>query len=123
MAILDWARKAVEQTAGSNAGRTLFLFLLRGITGQDFDQIGNVRDLDIDLRKGSLKATLDLKGDPTPLVIEELLFQTKKQGEKTMIEVLSIKTDREWMNIIASLAVPHSVELDPKLAGLLELLR
>jgi hypothetical protein len=122
LAILDWARKAVEQTAGSNAGRNLFLFLLRGITGLDFDQIGTVRELEVDLRKGFLKAILDLKGDPTPLVIEELLFRTK-QNEKSMIEILSIKTDREWMNTIASLAVPHSVKLDPKLVSLLDFLR
>lgn len=122
MGILDSAREMAEKMAASRAGLALLNLILRKATGVDFEQIGSVKSMELDLRRGKLKALLDLKGDPTPLSIDELLFKVSKTGEVSQLELHSIRTDRAWVNTLAGLSMPTKVELDPSVASVLNFL-
>ncbi len=122
MDFLDSARKVAEKLAASKAGLALLNLILRKATGVDLEQIGSVKSMELDLRGGKLQALLDLKGDPTLLAIDELLFKVIKTGETSQLEILSIRTDRDWINTLAGLSLPATMELDPSVASVLSLL-
>lgn len=117
------ARWTLESAAGSDVGRTLIFFLVRRFAGLDFDEVGTVLELKLDSKQGLLQATLDLKGEAQPLVIEDLRFKVTEQGGKTILEINSVKTDREWMNTIANLALPQTIELDGTVGRVLGMLK
>lgn len=96
--------------------------VIRGIawkTGFDFHLVGEMIQLQIDPEQGLLKASLELKGEEKPLVLDEVRFSI--QGQK--LSILSLKSDREWLNGLASMTLPISFEPGDAVIKALALLR
>lgn len=96
--------------------------LIRGIawkTGFDFDLVGKMIQVQLDPEKGLLKATLELKGEEKPLVLDEVNYAI--EGQK--LTILSLKSDREWLNGLASMTLPLAFEPSEPVIKALNLLR
>jgi len=75
--------------------------------------------LQLDPAQGLLKATLELKGEEKPLVLEEVHYLVQDQK----LTILGLKSDREWLNGLAAMSLPLAFEPGEKVIKALALFK
>lgn len=84
--------------------REIFLWIIgKYFLHFDLKRVAKVLSMSLDVDQGLLKCSLDLKGESNPLVVEELRYKIVSRDKMDFLEIISIKTDREWINAICEL--------------------
>ena len=69
----------------------------------DLKKVAKVLSMNLDVEKCLLSCSLELKGESSPLIVEELRYKMVSMDKLDFVEIISIKTDREWINAICEL--------------------
>ena len=82
---------------------TLLKPLIAGLLRQyNLDRLGSVTSVDLDNTSRTLKVTLQLDGESTPIELEVLY---SKEGED-QVEITKVKSSRAWIATLANEFVP-----------------
>ena len=92
-------------------------------TGIDPKKVATVLEMKLDPTHGILSGTLELKGEKDPLVVEELRYRIVPSEGISRIEILTLKTNREWINSLGECVLPKTLDLPAVAAKALSMLK
>jgi sporulation protein YlmC with PRC-barrel domain len=73
------------------------------------EKYGEIKDVDIDLKKKEINCSLLLKGEEKTMSVELLGIRTQAVEEKYYLEFEGIKVSREWINVLVQEYIPKVV--------------
>lgn len=65
---------------------------------QTYQRYGKMTNIQINSTAKSIHVELDLKGDPTPLMIDIKSYEVATRSGETFIQLGDIESSREWIN-------------------------
>ena len=70
---------------------------LKAFINREIESFGKVSDLAIDTSRKTLRAELDLKGEPSPISIEVAAYELSETNGVVRITFHNVTTSREWI--------------------------
>jgi hypothetical protein len=91
---------------------------VKGMINREIEGIGEVTELGIDTTEKTIHATLDLKGEPSPVEVNVGAYSVSEKDGKVYLKVKKVKASREWITAVLNkyavgqpLEVPHAARL------------
>jgi hypothetical protein len=79
----------------------IFSFLIRTALKIKLKRYGDMIDFKIDSSAHKIYLSVSLKGEHEPLIVTVNEYAVVNEGGKDFVELRSITTSKEWMNLVA----------------------
>jgi hypothetical protein len=81
--------------------RVLEQMALTYLNGGPLEPYGKATRLRVNSTDKSIQIEVELKGETTPVQVELIDYDIRKQGERYLASVKEIRTSREWLTTLA----------------------
>jgi hypothetical protein len=86
-----------------------------------FERYGEIIRISLDTSRKVVSAEVHLRGEPTPLLVQEAHYRTEEIGEETRVIFYDIKVSREWaQHLIEDRFREIPIKIPPLLRGLIQ---
>ena len=100
--------------------RAIELAALTYLNSKLLGPYGRATSLQIDSRARTLRLSLELKGEPSPVELEVAEYEIIREEERYFALVKQVRTSREWLTALAQAELCNRrFELGPKLGPVL----
>ena len=95
--------------------------IVRQLLQERLAPYGDLKDLTLDSKARTIRAELDLKGEPAPLEVVVERYELVAEGEERFLVIRSVRTSKPWISLLLKdFLIGRRFVLPAKYAGLIE---